>query len=408
MHIFNDMGEKHIGNTNYPFVFVHGMYGYGEDEKLNDFLPYFGMFTGSLTDYLNSQGFECYAPSVGPLSSAWDRACELYAQLFGGTVDYGVAHSKEHGHSRFGRTYEKPLVEKLGKRKPDGSINKINLIGHSFGGETIRMFTHLMQHGSKDERKATLPRDISPLFVGSKGKFIHSVITIASPHNGITAFYANRSTIDITNYMVFILGNIWGNTEFNKLYDIHLEQFDLSGDTEATRRLGRAFNTVRATEVVQGRDNIFYDLSIQGAKKMNQMLIMNPRSYYFSYATYYDDKSLKSTLNKLFCKTFSVCFNGLSECVITLSGSNHSRLEFDEKWEATDGAANTYSSLAPLDEKALHFESPKKTHKGSWYVMDIVNAKHMGIVGKVLKKSEKENVKQFYIDLLNMINSLAD
>ncbi|MEG2016441.1 MAG: lipase, partial [Oscillospiraceae bacterium] len=132
------MEESYIENTNYPFVFVHGMYGYGEDVKINKFLPYWGMYTGSLVEYLNEQGFECYAPSVGPFSSAWDRACELYAQIFGGTVDYGVAHAKEHGHNRFGRTYDTPLIKDIGKRNDDGSFKKINLVGHSFGGETIR------------------------------------------------------------------------------------------------------------------------------------------------------------------------------------------------------------------------------------------------------------------------------
>ncbi len=47
-----------------------------------------GMTTGSLTSYLNSLGYETYSATVGPISSAWDRACELYAQLTGTTVDF--------------------------------------------------------------------------------------------------------------------------------------------------------------------------------------------------------------------------------------------------------------------------------------------------------------------------------
>ena len=42
---------------------------------------------------------------------AWDRACELYARLTGTTVDYGIAHSAEKGHDRFGITYNEPLFE---------------------------------------------------------------------------------------------------------------------------------------------------------------------------------------------------------------------------------------------------------------------------------------------------------
>ena len=76
-----------------PVVFVHGLMGWGERAGLNSVLPYWGMTTGSLTAYLNSLGYETYSATVGPISSAWDRACELYAQLTGTTVDYGAAHS---------------------------------------------------------------------------------------------------------------------------------------------------------------------------------------------------------------------------------------------------------------------------------------------------------------------------
>ena len=34
-----------------------------------------------------------------------DRACELFYQLVGGTVDYGKEHSGVVGHNRYGRTF---------------------------------------------------------------------------------------------------------------------------------------------------------------------------------------------------------------------------------------------------------------------------------------------------------------
>lgn len=57
-----------------PVVFVHGLMGWGERAGLNSVLPYWGMTTGSLTAYLNSLGYETYSATVGPISSAWDRA----------------------------------------------------------------------------------------------------------------------------------------------------------------------------------------------------------------------------------------------------------------------------------------------------------------------------------------------
>ena len=90
----------------YPCIFVHGILGYGDNDKLNSVTPYWGMqYKEDLMKSLNARGYDCHAASVGPLSSAWDRACELYAQLAGTVVDYGAAHSAEHNHARYGRSY---------------------------------------------------------------------------------------------------------------------------------------------------------------------------------------------------------------------------------------------------------------------------------------------------------------
>ena len=112
----------------YPLIFVHGMFGWGDAIGVDKVAPYWGGSTGNLREYLTKCNFECYCASVGPVGSAWDNACELYAQLMGTRVDYGEAHSKAHGHRRFGRTYKKPLCEGFGERK-------VHLIGHSHGGQ---------------------------------------------------------------------------------------------------------------------------------------------------------------------------------------------------------------------------------------------------------------------------------
>lgn len=62
-----------------PFVFVHGLNGWGGAEGINGVMPYWGATTGDLMSYLQQEGYNCFSASVGPLSSAWDRACELYA-----------------------------------------------------------------------------------------------------------------------------------------------------------------------------------------------------------------------------------------------------------------------------------------------------------------------------------------
>ena len=76
------------GAERYPTIYVHGLMGWGQRAGINAVIPYWGMTTGSLTSYLNSLGYETYSATVGPISSAWDRACELYAQLTGTCLLY--------------------------------------------------------------------------------------------------------------------------------------------------------------------------------------------------------------------------------------------------------------------------------------------------------------------------------
>ena len=129
----------------YPCIFVHGILGYGDNDKLNSVTPYWGMqYKEDLMKSLNARGYDCHAASVGPLSSAWDRACELYAQLAGTVVDYGAAHSAEHHHERYGRSFVgKTLIDTFGKTDKNGNIIKII---------------------SSATRSAAQRRDFSPIF----------------------------------------------------------------------------------------------------------------------------------------------------------------------------------------------------------------------------------------------------
>ena len=94
------------------FIFVHGLSGWGSYDKTYRRMPYWGMRNGDLISFLRDNGFDCSAASVAPTGSAWDRACELYAQLNGTIVDYGKVHSQKNNHERYGRDFsECPLID---------------------------------------------------------------------------------------------------------------------------------------------------------------------------------------------------------------------------------------------------------------------------------------------------------
>lgn len=95
--------------TKYPVVLLHGMFGWGQQQLLERVVPYFGFYNVNIRKMFQKEGIHTVSPSMGPFTGAWDRACEVYAQLVGGTVDYGKAHSAKYGHERFGCTTPKPF-----------------------------------------------------------------------------------------------------------------------------------------------------------------------------------------------------------------------------------------------------------------------------------------------------------
>lgn len=164
------------GRTPYPTVFVHGLLGWGARDALYRAVPYWGLAAGDVLGYLNACGYDCRAASVGIISSAWDRACELYAELTGGTADYGIAHAQRFGHARFGTAYPNPLVPDWGADRP------VDLVGHSFGGATARLLMQLLAHGCPEEVQAAeaAGEAPSPLFTGGKAGWVHALVAIAA------------------------------------------------------------------------------------------------------------------------------------------------------------------------------------------------------------------------------------
>ena len=71
-----------------------------------------------------------------------------------------------------------------------GGTTRLVLLGHSLGGATVRLFSELMAHGDPEEQRIAegSTGSLSPLFAGGMAERIHSLVTLASPMNGTTAY----------------------------------------------------------------------------------------------------------------------------------------------------------------------------------------------------------------------------
>ncbi len=380
----------------YTYVLVHGMGGWGEGAGINSVSPYWGSFTGSLSGYLRSLDYKVEEATVGPFSSAWDRACELYAQLTGTRVDYGEAHSKQHKHDRYGRTYTTALVENWGSKTQGGQLHKINLVGHSFGGNTIRLLASLMEYGAEEEVKES-PDDVSPLFTGDKGEYINSVVTLCSPHNGSTLYYVvDHGTLVQTALGVLYAAGSVTDAIKGGLIDFQLDHFGIrSGEGDVLTLLNQRFST--------GSDNAFYDLSPDGAAKLNGKIKTVKDICYISYAYCTTQKSVLTANQVPTLSTMAVLMP-----IATLIGSytdtsETATIKIDESWLPNDGLVNVVSARCPGDETPHEYVSGETIERGQWYVMPTLTGDHGTVIGM---NGNKQLTHDFYINLIKLVDSV--
>ncbi len=386
-----------------PFIFVHGLNGWGGAEGINGIIPYWGATTGDLMSFLQNEGYECYSASVGPLSSAWDRACELYAQLVGSTVDYGIAHSKKFNHDRYGRTYFHALVPDWGELDETGKIQKIHLIGHSFGGTTVRLLIQLLTEGSPEEKAVTPADDISGLFTGGKSDWVKSATTICTPHNSSSVYYPLEvlGLVEIVRNISYLYAGIMGRSYFNgRLVDFHLEQFGLT-DIPRGEKADEFFGAMdRVTD--NKDDSCVHDLTPKGTVELNNMLDINENVYYFSYAFSTTKEVEPLGIHVPVLKTNSVIYlTALAMGMLKFTDPD-TGVVYDGAWLANDALVNTESARYPLDEPHKDYD-PDKIEKGVWNVMPVEEGDHGTAIGLF---ADKQETQDFYIELCEMLNEL--
>ncbi len=385
--------------TKYTYVLVHGLGGWGDTGGMNTVSNYWGATTGSLVSYLKNEGYEVCAPSVGPVSSAWDRACELYAQLTGTRVDYGEAHSKAHNHERYGRTYATAAVPDWGKDK------KINLIGHSFGGATVRLLASLLENGDEAEKAAG--GEISPLFEGGKGNWVFSVTTLCAPHNGssLTCIIDSlggvagvKSTTALLAKIIFSAADILAPA--SGIYDFMLDQFGIANENASQSSFNK---TLEALTAKGNNDNAAYDLSPDGAAELNKKIKTVKNIYYFSYS-YCTTKS-GALLN---CQVPTSGTLPILLLTATAMGSFNGRssggIQIDDSWKPNDGLVSVVSAQYPAGEEHIPLPAEiSEIKKGIWNVAETRKGDHGTVIG--LNASETETHK-FYDDLFTMTENL--
>ncbi len=390
----------------YPNVFVHGFGGWGEDEPKSKLLGYWGVGKRDVLPHLRAQGYECYSPFVGPVNSIWDRSCELWAYLFGGTVDYGKVHSETYGHDRYGRTYAHGVLEDLGKTE---AHKKMNLFGHSFGGPTVKLFADLMVQGSEEERAGTDPADLSPLFAGGHGHLIHSVNTLSGVNNGTTFDMFSEPVLKVLTGVVLTYMTTIGNTLMNFYTDPGLEQWGI-GEYKGSKKIhGPAL--LKSLPGMRKYMNSTWDtgaheMMVPYQKQVNDHLVVDPGIYYFAH---------RADCTKPFIGEKRIPDKSHTSMLCTVTGIVtglflHPRLKGDKtgyhvdgSWYPNDGFVNVKGQSAPLNLPSVEAAFGDELKPGIWHNMEIVPLDHVSWINLA---TDPEQVFAYYDRMLKTLSEL--
>lgn len=397
--------NKNYKKNNYPIILVHGFGGWGRNQTIGDLILGYEYYWGGSNDIeqkLTSSGYKTLTGELGPFSSNWDRACELYAYIKGGTVDYGEVHSQKYGHQRYGRSY-RGIYPDWGELSSDDKNHKIHLVGHSMGGTTSRTLVQLLAKGDEEERVAN-QENLNPLFLGNK-PWVHSVTTISSPHDGTTMIDGRGSLLEeVVKDAIYIISyGMNKQPSDDGIIDFKLEHWNLS--IKPTEKLGSYIKRIIDSKIWEKtKDFSIYDLSTDGARKLNKWVRTQPDVYYFSWATsatmpipiagYHIP--IPRTMNKLL-------YPG-SLLMGKYTRDEVNKVIIDESWWENDGYVNVISQNGPKwgsNDIIIPFNGTAK--KGVWNFMGkLADTDHKAIIG------QGRDVFQFYKDLAKFLNELPD
>ena len=393
-----------MASKQHPYVFVHGMMGWGEDKKFYKVIPYWGMVTGNYPRRMREKGYEVYTPTVSPLGSAWDRACELYANLTGTTVDYGVAHSKEKGHNRFGETFPEAML-------PDWTPERsIHLLGHSFGGPTMRMFVELLRNGSPEERAATPAGQLSPLFEGGHGDLVKSITTISGPFDGITFPHALPKTVDYgLTYGIPMVASIIGNVGSGRVYDFQMSQWGITAVKNGVRFARDMLNMKAIRNFVKAKDNVFADIHIPQAAEINKKLSVPAEQYLFSVTG--NGTKMGKSGNQVRAPIMIFAFAPFAYSLGKFPDQTIAGVKITEGWRMNDGIVPVESGRHPTTEPWCEWVDvkDKPIQKGIWHALPTVPGDHGTVIGGSIsfigtKRGQRFlNAYDFWMDYLDKL-----
>ncbi|MGN7721687.1 esterase/lipase family protein [Chitinophaga sp. 22620] len=379
--------------ANIPVIMVHGFGGISPGDMMDQY-RYWGGWD-NIPQFLTESGYPAFAAKVGPLSSNWDRAVELYYYIKGGQVDYGKFHSGKAGHTQLKGRYYPGIYPEWDEDHP------VHLLGHSMGGLTVRKLVTLLEQGDAAERQDPGHTEI---FSGGKTGWVKSVTTISTPHNGATlAYILEDGYIPFVRQLITSVAALAGIFPgVDKIYDFSLEQWGL--EQEPGESWLAYAKRVEQSNIWQTEDYSGHDVTPEAALERRAAEPDSKNVYYFSIST---KASLRGLITgweyprlDMFPAVMPIAFP-----VPVLMGlgnytRNSGKVVIDAKWWPNDGAANVYGMSGPEGSILKEYDARQPLEKGVWNHIGMYNGyDHFDVIGIGYWQS----VRPFYTNIAKLL-----
>ncbi|MDC8756590.1 esterase/lipase family protein [Janthinobacterium fluminis] len=383
-----------LAANNDPVVLVHGFLGFGPDDLPGTGFSYWGGSNDIAAHMRRFNGsHSVFAAAVGPVSSNWDRAVELYYQIKGGCADYGARHTASH--AAFGAVQKpagkcwaadpanNPQHYPLALYPAWDASHPLHLIAHSQGGQTVRTLIQLLENGPPNGSEGD-----GELYAGGKIGWVKSATTISSPHNGTTL---RDVIVDFLPHVSELAGKIIDiaglGGSHNPLYQFRLEQFKLAQEPAESFR--DFFERIQGTPfwALANHDAAQWDLGPDGARELNAWVRTSPHVYYYSIgsdATEAGSLCCNNT-DRIIAPFQSPSYRYARRDMIFLSKptagewvvpaffqpgmgsytqSSPHRVHIDSDWFPNDGVVNTVSMKGPAGQPQRNYDG--NSVRGAW------------------------------------------
>ena len=204
---------------------------------------------------------------------------------------------------------------------------------------------------------------------------IHSIVAIASPMNGTTAYDMN----------------------FDPDFDPKKMKAPLWSKVLAAS-IKKKLATVKDDR--DPTDYADFDMRIDQSLEFNDRIKPIPSVYYFSVPCSGTRKQKNGTHKPT--RQMEPAFVMRSSYMGAYTGKTRGGFITDETWQENDGLVNTISAKYPIGAPAKPLDKGKIV-PGLWNVFPTFDGDHMALVGGLMRKHD---IRDFYLEILKMIEVL--